>query len=129
MFLDQFLKRTISVGFVLFCGDDLVAKSCSTLVTPRTVALQVSVSMGFPRQEYWRGLPFPSPGDLSDPGIESRSPALQADSTYWATNLVFTLLQNGCFMKYIFGVSPGVEWLRLSTKIPNATWCGQKKLF
>ena len=82
MFLDQFLKRTISVGFVLFCGDDLVAKSCSTLVTPRTVALQVSMSMGFPRQEYWRGLPFPSPGDLSDPWIESRSPALQADSTY-----------------------------------------------
>ena len=36
--------------------------------------------MGFSRQEYWSGLPFPSPGDLPDPGIESRSPALQADS-------------------------------------------------
>ena len=36
--------------------------------------------MGFPRQEYWSGLPFPSPGDLPDPGIEPRSPALQADS-------------------------------------------------
>ena len=36
--------------------------------------------MGFPRQEYWSGLPFPSPGDLSDPGIKPRSPALQADS-------------------------------------------------
>ena len=36
--------------------------------------------MGFPRQEYWSGLPFPSPGDLSDPGIEPRSTALQADS-------------------------------------------------
>ena len=36
--------------------------------------------MGFSRQEYWRGLPFPSPGDLPDPGIEPRSPALQADS-------------------------------------------------
>ena len=35
--------------------------------------------MGFPRQEYWSGLPFPSPGDLPDPGIEPRSPALQAD--------------------------------------------------
>ena len=36
--------------------------------------------MGFSRQEYWSGLPFPSPGDLSDPGIKPRSPALQADS-------------------------------------------------
>ena len=36
--------------------------------------------MGFPRQEYWSGLPFPSPGDLPDPGIEPRSPALQAES-------------------------------------------------
>ena len=36
--------------------------------------------MGFSRQEYWSGLPFPSPGDLSDPGIEPRSPALQADA-------------------------------------------------
>ena len=36
--------------------------------------------MGFSRQEYWSGLPFPSPGDLTDPGIEPRSPALQADS-------------------------------------------------
>ena len=36
--------------------------------------------MGFPRQEYWSGLPFPSPGDLPDPGIELGSPALQVDS-------------------------------------------------
>ena len=36
--------------------------------------------MGFSRQEYWRGLPFPSPGDLLDPGIEPGSPALQADT-------------------------------------------------
>ena len=41
--------------------------------------------MGFPRQEYWSGLPFPSLGDLSDPGIEPRSPTLQADFRYWAT--------------------------------------------
>ena len=45
-----------------------------------TVAHQVSPSMGFSRQEYWSGLPFPSPGDLPDPGIEPRSPALQADA-------------------------------------------------
>ena len=47
---------------------------------PWTVAYQASLSMGFSRQEYWNGLPFPSPGDLPDPGIEPRSPALQADS-------------------------------------------------
>ena len=40
---------------------------------------QASQSMGFPRQEYWSGLPFPSPGDLPNPGIKSGSPALQAD--------------------------------------------------
>ena len=44
--------------------------------TPRTVAHQAPLSMGFPRQEYWSGLPFPSPGDLLDPGIEPRSPTL-----------------------------------------------------
>ena len=49
-------------------------------VTPWTVAHQAPPSMGFSRQEYWSGLPFPSPGDLPDPGIEPRSRALQADS-------------------------------------------------
>ena len=44
------------------------------------VARQVLLSMGFPRQEYWSGLPFPSPGHLPDPGMELSSPALQADS-------------------------------------------------
>ena len=47
---------------------------------PWTVVYQASLSMGFSRQEYWSGLPFPSPGDLPDPGIEPRSPALQADT-------------------------------------------------
>ena len=45
---------------------------------PWTVVYQASLSMGFSRQEYWSGLPFPSPGDLPDPGIKARSPALQA---------------------------------------------------
>ena len=49
-------------------------------VTPWTVAPQAPPSVGFSRQEYWSGLPFSSPGDLSDPGIEPRSPALQTDS-------------------------------------------------
>ena len=58
----------------------LVTKLCPTLVTPWTVACQSPLSMGFSRQEYWSGLPCPSPGDLPDPGIEPRSPALEADS-------------------------------------------------
>ena len=48
--------------------------------TPWNVAPQALPSMGFSRQEYWSGVPFPSPGDLPDPGIEPRSPALQADA-------------------------------------------------
>ena len=48
--------------------------------TPWAVAYQSPTSIGFSRQEYWSGLPFPSPGDLPDPGIEPRSPALQAES-------------------------------------------------
>ena len=48
--------------------------------TPWTVARQAPLSLGFSRQEYWSGLPFSSPGDLPDPGIEPRSPALQADT-------------------------------------------------
>ena len=57
--------------------------SCSVVsdsATPWTVAQQAPLSKGFSRQEYWSGLPFPSPGDLPDPGFEPRSPAMQADA-------------------------------------------------
>ena len=47
---------------------------------PWATAHQALLSMGFSRQEYWSGLPFTSPGDLPEPGIEPQSPALQADS-------------------------------------------------
>ena len=53
---------------------------CLDSATPWTVARQAPLSMGFSRPEYWSGLPFPPPGVLPDPGIEPRSPALQADS-------------------------------------------------
>ena len=61
-----------------FCG----CMDCSLpgSVTPWTVACQAPLSMGFSRQEYWSGLPFPPPRDLPDPEIEPRSLALQADS-------------------------------------------------
>ena len=57
-----------------------VAKLCPTLVTPRIGARQAPLSMGFSRQQYWSGSPFPSPGDLPNSGTEPGSPALQADS-------------------------------------------------
>ena len=55
----------------IMCCGDLVTQSCPTLVTPWTANRQAPLSMGFHRQEYWRGLPFPSPGDLLDPGMNS----------------------------------------------------------
>ena len=57
----------------------LVTQSCLTLATPWIVAHWAPLSMGFSRQEYWNGMPFSSPGDLPDPGIETAclmSPAL-----------------------------------------------------
>ena len=70
----------IMVGVLFNIPGGLVAKSCLTLVNPWTVACQAPLSMGFSRQEYWGRLPVPSPGDLPDPGIEPRSPALKEDS-------------------------------------------------
>ena len=61
----------------------LVLFSCCHVrlfVIPWTVACQAPLSVGFPRREYWSGLPFPSPGDLPNSSIEAGSPALQADS-------------------------------------------------
>ena len=74
------LKNTSSVlYFLVVVVGGLLAKLCWTLAPPWTVAHQAPLSMEFSRQEYWSGLPFSSPGDLSDPGIEPGSPALQAD--------------------------------------------------
>ena len=54
--------------------------SVQLFATPWTVAHQTPLSMGFSRQEYWSGLPYPPPGDLPNPGVEPRSPAFQVDS-------------------------------------------------
>ena len=61
-------------------GGGLGTKLCLTLLTPRTIACQAPLSMGFPRQEYWSGLPFPSPGNLPNPEIKPVCPALQVNS-------------------------------------------------
>ena len=71
-------------------------------VTSWTTAYHAPPSMGFSRQEYWSGLPFPSPGDLPDPGIKPWSPTLQADSLpteppgkpFYCTQTLFSLPSN-----------------------------------
>ena len=71
--------KSLSQRGLITPGGGLVTKSCLTLATPWTVTCQAPLSMGSSRQEYLSGLPFPPPGNLPDPGIEPRSPALQAD--------------------------------------------------
>ena len=74
-------QNYLHCSFLLLCSLKEKSLSCVQLfATLWTVAHQVPPSMGFSRQEYWSGLPFPSPGDLSDPGIKPRSPALQPDT-------------------------------------------------
>ena len=77
----DFLKN-ITLTYYINGGGSLVAKLCPTLscATPWIVAHQAPLSMGFPRQKYWNGLLFPSPGDLPDPKSEPASPAWQVDS-------------------------------------------------
>ena len=80
----DFPGKSTGVGCHRLLRNNTLLLSCFSRVqlfaTPWTVAYQASPSMGFSRQECWSGLPFPSPGDLPDPGIEPGSPALQADA-------------------------------------------------
>jgi len=81
--LQETFKDSHQFGYATLWTPWLVSKSHSVMsdfVTPWTVAHQAPLSMGFSRQERWSGFPFPSPGDLPNPTIEPRSPALQADS-------------------------------------------------
>ena len=76
-------NQKLKSSLLKFCWSlgGLVAQSCPTLVTPWTIVCQAPLSMGFPRLGYWSGLPFPFPGDLSNPGIKPMSPTL-ADRFY-----------------------------------------------
>ena len=77
---ETYLHEWIGQSCEYFGGIGLFTKSCLTLAAPWTVALQAPLFMGFSRQEYWSGLPFPSQGILQTQGLKSGSPALQADS-------------------------------------------------
>ena len=91
----------------------LRAKSCLTLCDLKTVACQVPLFMGLSRQEYWNGLPFPSPGDIPDPGFKPVSLALPANSLsseaqgrpkqlYHATcNITTSFILNNVFETYL----------------------------
>ena len=77
------LIKILSEESTLICSHNILSKvhACSShsirsepSVTPMEVACQAPLSMRFPRQEYWNGLPFPPPGDLQDPGVEPKSP-------------------------------------------------------
>ena len=79
-YLESILPFHLPEFFKEQSGGSLVSLSCPILVTPGTVPHQAPLSMGFPKQEYWSGLPFPSLEDLPEPGIEPESPVLQAAS-------------------------------------------------
>ena len=95
-------KSILKIYYIYFVCLILIAKSCLTLVTPWTIAHQALLSMGFSRQEYWSGFPFPSPGDLPNPGIEPRSPALQV-MIYWLSLKEIYLKYTLDILLHIFG--------------------------
>ena len=84
--------------------------SCVQLfVTPWTIAYQAPLSTGFSRQGYWSGLPFPSPGDLPNPGIEARSPTSQAEALLSEPPGKLNVCKNMVYFPWVIGKlwSPG----------------------
>ena len=116
------LPRATGVGAMRKSGaENLHVKSLSRVrlfATPWTVAHQAPPSMGFSRQEYWSGLPFPSPGDFPNPGIEPRSPALQADAlTSEPPEFSFT----GTTPQIGAKVIRSIQFLQIITSSPSPT--------
>ena len=111
----------------------------NSFVTPWTVACQAPLSVGFPRQEYWNGLPFPSPGHLPGPGIEPESPAMahgfvtadpqgspfkhklngylmlafKANANFQKTEIIQTMLFGHC------GTKPEIKIQTVQSKVPR----------
>ena len=106
---------------IYLCGG-LVTKSHPTLVTLSTVAFQAPLSMGFSKQEYCSGLPFPSSGNCLKPGIKPGSPALQSDSlpTNWAMreapNLPIVILYITSLISWKFNVYFTGKWIFCKTQ-------------
>ena len=110
-------KPSASLVKLMVCAC-LVTCPVQLFVTLWTVAKKAPLSMKFPRQEYWSGLPLPSPGDLPDPGIELGSPALQEDSL--PTELRGKPSQHlqifVNWVKRILHFQHGNKWMMLSTQ-------------
>ena len=116
------------------------AQSCPTHCDSKDCTHQAPLSMRFSRQEYWRRLPFPSPGDLPDPGIKAGSPELQADSLLlglhiiqkccsycWPVSLTFcfyiqTLQKANLLSSFICNLYSN-DKIYLSTNLWNTYWC------
>ena len=104
----------------------LVSQLCLTLCNPMDCSHQAPLSMEFSRQEYCSGLPFPSPGDLSESGIKLGSPALQADSLPSEPPQKLFILHGGFILYLKSNVKPASESTRPCTiwSLPTAlTWC------
>ena len=86
---------------------------------PQTVVCQAPLSMGFSKQKYWSGLPFPSPEDLPDSGIKTKSPVLQADSLPFELVTVKTLKVDEYPNRLRSGMSPGINYLEMQIKTIN----------
>ena len=92
-------------------GGGLVIKSCLTLVTPWTIALHAPLSLGLPRQEYCSGLPFPSPRNLPDPGIEPKSLVSPA----FGRQILYLLSHQGNPLKHYFASNNSLSKIRDSS--------------
>ena len=90
----QRLRRDLELHFDCFIYCCLVAKSCLTLGTPWAIARKAPLSTGCPRQEYWSGLSFPSPGDFPNPGMNPRLLHYRWFLYHWATWGVLTVPEN-----------------------------------
>ena len=113
---------SLAVSWEILCFNLVESVSHSVLwlfATPWTVAHQAPPSMGFSRQEYWRGFPFLSPGDLPNPGIKPGCHALQADSIIWANREVLKNVQRICISSHWVSVYSFIsKGLRL-----DDCWC------
>ena len=93
------ISQALNAAMSLSTFEKKKVKSLSRVrlfATPWTVAYEAPPSMGFSSQEYWSRLPFPSPGDLPNPGIEPGSPALEADTLTFMFEVIHNVKKKNC---------------------------------